>query len=178
LTAKRIPYTTNKQAPLRKLLSLIPMAAKNLQPQLERFEQTCKSAGLKVTHQRLEIYRDLLTAHDHPSAETLYKRLEKRLPSLSLDTVYRTLATFEKLKLVQRLETVESQARYEALTCRHHHFLCDICGQVFDFAWQSFDAMQLPPELAGIGAIEHTTVVAHGTCAACTQAAQKNSKPQ
>lgn len=154
------------------------MAAKNFQPQLERFEQMCKSAGLKVTHQRLEIYRDLLAAHDHPSAETLYKRLEKRLPSLSLDTVYRTLATFEKLKLVQRLETVESQARYEALTCRHHHFLCDICGQVFDFSWQSFDVMQLPSALAEIGTIDHTAVVVHGTCAACAQAAQKSNNPQ
>jgi Fur family peroxide stress response transcriptional regulator len=145
------------------------MAAKNFQPQLDRFEQMCKSAGLKVTHQRLEIYRDLLAAHDHPSAETLYKRLEKRLPSLSLDTVYRTLATFEKLKLVQRLETVESQARYEALTCRHHHFLCDTCGQVFDFAWHSFDAMTLPSGLAAIGAIARTSVVVHGTCAACAR---------
>jgi len=154
------------------------MAAKNCQPQVERFGQTCKSAGLKVTHQRLEIYRDLLAAHDHPSAETLYKRLEKRLPSLSLDTVYRTLATFEKLKLVQRLETVESQARYEALTCRHHHFLCDICGQVFDFSWQSFDIMQLPSALAEIGTIDHTAVVVHGTCAACAQAAQRSSNPQ
>jgi len=154
------------------------MAAKNFQPQLERFEQMCKSAGLKVTHQRLEIYRDLLAAHDHPSAETLYKRLEKRLPSLSLDTVYRTLATFERLKLVQRLETVESQARYEALTCRHHHFLCDICGQVLDFSWQSFDAMQLPSALTEIGTIDHTAVVVHGTCAACAQTAQKSSQPQ
>lgn len=153
------------------------MATKNFQPQLQHFEQMCKDAGLKVTHQRLEIYRELLSALDHPSAETLYKRLEKRLPALSLDTVYRTLATFEKLSLVHRVETVESQARYEALTTRHHHFLCNTCGQVFDFVWHSFDSMQLPSGLAEIGAIARTSVVVHGICAACARKAHKNDTP-
>jgi Fur family transcriptional regulator, peroxide stress response regulator len=145
------------------------MITKKIQPHIERFEQICKGAGLKVTHQRLEIYQELLESHDHPSAETLYKRLEKRLPTLSLDTVYRTLATFVKLDLVHRLETVESQARYEARTIRHHHFLCDTCGQVFDFVWQSFDAMKLPSGLEDIGAIDRASVVVHGICAVCSQ---------
>jgi len=153
------------------------MVAKNFQPQLHHFEQTCQNAGLKVTHQRLEIYGELLRAHDHPAAAPLYKRLEKRFPSLSLDTVYRTLATFEKLHLVQRLETVKSQARYEVLACRHHHFLCDTCGRIVDFAWPSFDAMPPPPDLAAIGAIDRTAVVVHGTCRACIEAARKNSTP-
>lgn len=143
------------------------MSAKKFQQQLQHFEQMCKSAGLKVTHQRMEIYRELLEAHDHPSAETIYKRLEKRLPSLSLDTVYRTLATFEKLNLVHRLETVESQARYEALINRHHHFLCDRCGQVFDFVWHAFDTVDLPSTLEHIGAVDRTSVVIHGTCHIC-----------
>ncbi|WP_028317576.1 Fur family transcriptional regulator [Desulfobulbus elongatus] len=150
------------------------MSAKNFQPQLQHFEQICKGAGLKVTHQRLEIYRELLGAHDHPSAEVLYKRLEKRLPSLSLDTVYRTLSTFEKLQLVHRVETVESQARFEALTSHHHHFLCDTCGQLVDFFWQDFDDMLLPSALAEVGSIDRTTVVVHGTCAACARKAERS----
>lgn len=140
--------------------------------QLQLFEQTCKLAGLKVTHQRLEIYSELLTSQDHPSAEILYKRLEKRLPTLSLDTVYRTLATFEKLNLVDRLETVESQARYEARIVRHHHFLCNTCGQVFNFHWPAFDDASLPPEVAALGTIERANVVVHGTCAACAAGKQ------
>ena len=151
------------------------MATKISQPHLQRFEQICKDAGLKVTHQRLEIYRELLAAQDHPSAEAIYKRLEKRLPSLSLDTVYRTLATFEQLHLVHRIETVESQARYEAFTARHHHFLCRTCNQVFDFTWQHFDTMQLPDDLSAIGAVDHANVVVHGICAACVQSEEKAS---
>jgi Fur family peroxide stress response transcriptional regulator len=143
------------------------MAEKKFQEQLRRFEQICKEAGLKLTHQRLVIYTELLRSDDHPSAEMLYKRLEKTLPTLSLDTVYRTLATFEKLGLVHRLQTVASQARYEALGLRHHHFLCDTCGQVVDFFWPSFETVPLPSSLEAIGTVERASVVVHGVCAAC-----------
>nr|WP_321466456.1 Fur family transcriptional regulator [uncultured Desulfobulbus sp.] len=143
------------------------MTEQIFQEQLRHFEQICKDAGLKLTHQRLVIYTDLLQSQDHPSAEALYRRLEKKLPTLSLDTVYRTLATFEKLGLVHRLETVASQARYEALGVRHHHFLCDGCGQVFDFFWPSFDNVRLPESLDEIGEVDRTSVVVHGICAAC-----------
>ncbi len=138
-----------------------------IQQQLKHFENICKTNGLKVTHQRLEIYRELLEATDHPSAESLYKRLEKRLPTLSLDTVYRTLGTFADLNLVHRLATVESQARYEALTTQHHHFVCDQCGKVVDFFWHAFDQVELPPGLSNIGTIDRSSVVVHGTCADC-----------
>ena len=133
---------------------------------LGKFEQICKTAGLKVTQQRLEIYRELLESEDHPAAETLHNRLVKRLPTLSLDTVYRTLATLEKWDIVQRIETKESQARYEALASRHHHFLCDQCGKVIDFFWPTFDAIDLPA-LPGVGALGRTSVVMHGTCSGC-----------
>jgi len=143
------------------------MAEKKYQEQLQHFEAICKDAGLKLTHQRLVIYTELIQSHDHPSAEALYKTLEKSLPSLSLDTVYRTLATFEKLGLIHRLETVSSQARYEALGERHHHFLCDECSRVYDFFWPAFDTMRLPEEVDELGEIDRTSVVVHGVCSQC-----------
>ena len=146
------------------------MDSRPSQTAFRRFEQICKAAGLKVTQQRLEIYQQLLRAKDHPAAEALHSRLVKRLPTLSLDTVYRTLAPFERLGLVHRLETTGSQARYEALTTPHHHFLCDRCGQVIDFCWPDFDALQLPPPPDGAGLVARTSVIMHGQCAACLQA--------
>ncbi|MBC8317138.1 MAG: transcriptional repressor, partial [Desulfobulbaceae bacterium] len=65
--------------------------SKSVQGKLRDFEKACRKANLKITHQRLEIFRELAKALDHPSAESLYKRLQKKLPTLSLDTVYRTL---------------------------------------------------------------------------------------
>ena len=62
-----------------------------LKKRLEHFTKTCRKAGLKLTYQRQEIYRELVLSDDHPSAEILHRRLNEKMPMLSLDTVYRTL---------------------------------------------------------------------------------------
>ncbi len=137
---------------------------------MAHFEATCRAQGLKLTHQRLEIYRRLVESTEHPSAEALHTMLAGSMPTLSLDTVYRTLATFEELGLVKRVETMSSQARFEAVIEQHHHFFCDRCGQLIDFHWQSFDGMRLPDELQGVGEIRDKNVVVHGVCADCLNA--------
>ena len=135
--------------------------------QIAHFEETCRAHGLKITHQRLQIYHVLLQSAEHPSAEALYKELVRKMPTLSLDTVYRTLATFEELGLVKRVETIGSQARFEAKIEQHHHFFCDGCGQLKDFIWPSFDAMGLPEELQEVGQVREKNVVLHGLCRQC-----------
>jgi len=140
---------------------------------MTKFEESCRAGGLKVTHQRMEIYRELTKANDHPSAEILHQRLVKNIPSLSLDTVYRTLSTFEHLGLIKRIETVESHARFEICDEQHHHFICDECGEVTDFYWHTFDAMQVPSTIADLGDIRTKNVVIHGICMKC-----KNKKLQ
>ena len=80
------------------------------QKQFSRFETACRKAGIKLTHQRREIYSELAASDDHPSAETLHRRLIQKIPMLSLDTVYRTLATFARHGLIHKVETAESQA--------------------------------------------------------------------
>ncbi len=147
------------------------IAGDAIQEKLACFDQACRDAGLKMTHQRMEIFRELAVATDHPSAETLYKRLRSRLATLSLDTVYRTLATFEKHKLISRVETVESQARFEAEMRQHHHVICYRCGEITDFQWDSFDASRLPGEIAGWGSIENKKATLHGVCEKCTRKA-------
>jgi Fur family peroxide stress response transcriptional regulator len=63
-------------------------------------------------------------ADDHPSVETIHNRLQQKLPMLSVDTVYRTLATFEKHEIITRVQTSESQGRFEAKMEKHHHVIC------------------------------------------------------
>ena len=135
--------------------------------QTAHFEKVCRENGLKITHQRLEIYRTLAQSDAHPSAETLHKLLVKKMPTLSIDTVYRTLATFEELGLVKRVETIASRARFEAKIDQHHHFFCDQCGQLIDFTWNSFDAMDFPEKMKGLGQIREKNVVLHGICSKC-----------
>lgn len=139
-----------------------------LQVKLAHFKEACREADLKLTHQRLEIFRELAVATDHPTAETLYKRLTKTLPTLSLDTVYRTLATFEEYNLVSRVQTTESHARFEA-EGGHHHAICSRCGKITDFDWSDFEKSQLPEQIAQWGKVRNKQVTLHGTCAQCAR---------
>lgn len=144
------------------------ISQEELEQALDTFTVACRIAGLKVTHQRTEIYRQLVTLPDHPSAETLYKRLVPTLPTISLDTVYRTLTTLEQHGLVARIQTAESQARFEAVFTPHHHLICSHCKQVVDFTWPEVDAIALPEDVALWGRINSKTIVMYGICSTCT----------
>ncbi len=135
---------------------------------MTEFENACRQADLKVTHQRLEIYRELAQAKDHPSAEMLYKRIIKILPTISLDTVYRTLATLEKHGLITRVQTVESQARFEAKMTCHHHAVCTNCGSITDFTWEDLDTLKMPSGLEGWGKVTKRNATLEGICTTCT----------
>jgi Fur family transcriptional regulator, peroxide stress response regulator len=134
---------------------------------LNRFAAACRNLGLKLTHQRLEIYSELVTATDHPSAEILHRRLKKRIPTISLDTVYRTLFTFKEHGLIQKIETVESQARFEVRHEQHHHLICKQCDEIMDFHWPSIDTAPLPEEMGAWGRIESKNIVVYGICNKC-----------
>lgn len=136
---------------------------------MQEFESACRKAGLKITHQRLEVYKELAQAEDHPSAEMLYERLIKNLPTLSLDTVYRTLATLEKHHLITKVQTIESQGRYEAKLDKHHHAVCSRCGTITDFTWDSFDEAQVPKAVHGWGKVVKRNAVLEGICLACAE---------
>ena len=143
------------------------MNRERLRDQFSHFEAACRKAGLKLTHQRLEIYRELAASEDHPSAEALHKRLIRRIPTLSLDTVYRTLATFAGHDLIHKVETGESQARFEVVFKRHHHLICRHCLEIIDFQWPSMDDAELPEGLRSWGKIDGKNVVAYGICKKC-----------
>jgi Fur family transcriptional regulator, peroxide stress response regulator len=140
---------------------------KSLSEQLKDFEASCRNAGLKITHQRVEVFRELLTAPDHPTADLLCKRLRKSLPMISLDTVYRTLTMLVKYGLINRVETPESIARFEVAQFRHHHLICRSCGEIKDFIWPNIDEATVPDEVRTWGKIENKNMVVYGVCKKC-----------
>lgn len=143
---------------------------------LRFFKEACRRKGLKLTHQRLEILRELALSNDHPSAEVLHGRLTKRIPTLSLDTVYRTLATFSRHGLAQKVETAESQARFEVVHERHHHLICRHCHEIVDFHWPSLDNLSLPDELGVWGHIDSRNAVIYGVCRKCSKEESMDNK--
>ncbi|HBI15761.1 MAG TPA: transcriptional repressor [Desulfobulbaceae bacterium] len=134
-----------------------------------QFEQACREKGFKMTQQRLEIFRELAAASDHPAAETIHRRLLPKLPTLSLDTVYRTLSTFEHHGLITKVDTTESQARFEAAGEEHHHLICRKCGRITDFYWQRFDETALPPDIDRWGRVSKKNVTLYGICKECEE---------
>ena len=138
-----------------------------LKDQLAAFEQACRDKELRLTPQRLEIFRELARAKDHPSAEALHQRLLKRMPTLSLDTVYRTLGTLARNGLISLVETVESQARFEVADRQHHHLICEQCREIIDFEWQEIDRADLPQGVDAWGKIIRKNVVLYGICQKC-----------
>jgi len=136
---------------------------------MDDFSAACRAAGLKLTHQRYKIYLELLKSSDHPAAEALHKRLQLKIPTISLDTVYRTLATFEQHGLISRVQTVESHARFEVRIEHHHHLICSVCNEVIDFQWDSFDRAALPETIGQWGTVRNKQAVIYGVCAKCLQ---------
>ena len=141
----------------------------SFEEQLQAFEEVHRKEGLKITHQRLEIFKELLNSKDHPTVERLYSRLRPKLPTISLDTIYRTLTTLEQHGLVSRVQTMESQARFEGRTDDHHHAICRRCGGITDFYWKFPDDASLPDEIMNWGEIMKKSLTLHGLCEQCRQ---------
>ncbi len=103
------------------------------------FTDACTTTGTKITHQRMEVFREVARTHEHPDAESTYDGVRRRVPAISLDKVYRTLTPLERLEVVSRVCPLCARARFDALVTRHHHFLCSQCGILRDFASSEAD---------------------------------------
>ena len=87
---------------------------------------------LKLTPQRIAVYKYLLSSKQHPSAETIYKALQRDFPTMSLATVYKALKTLVDVELIQELNVGEGNFRYDANTNPHPHIQCLKCSRVDD----------------------------------------------
>ncbi|MCM8709791.1 transcriptional repressor [Clostridium sp. SYSU_GA19001] len=91
-----------------------------------------KEKKLKLTPQRIAVYKYLKSSKEHPSAETIYKALQPEYPTMSLATVYKALKTLVEVGLVQELNVGEGNFRYDGNICNHPHIQCLSCGRVDD----------------------------------------------
>jgi len=69
---------------------------------------------------------------DHPPADEIYKRVRRRLPRISLGTVYRNLDLLAEHGMIGKLEFAGSQRRFDGKTDNHYHVRCTVCGRVED----------------------------------------------
>jgi Fur family peroxide stress response transcriptional regulator len=134
---------------------------------MARFNEVCRKSGAKITHQRLEIFREVAQTGDHPDAETVFKGVRERMPTISLDTVYRTLWWLKELGLIKTLGPPRERTRFDANLGRHHHFICTQCGLTRDFYSDKFNKLKLPESVQRIGQAEMIQVEVKGVCHQC-----------
>ncbi len=134
---------------------------------MQHFETVCRDEGIKLTPQRLEIFREVAQADDHPDAEQIFQRVRGRMPTVSLDTVYRTLWLLNDLGLVVTLGASREPTRFDANLQSHHHFVCGQCGFIRDFYSNDLDAIRLPDLIRSFGEIKATHVEVRGVCREC-----------
>lgn len=142
-----------------------PVAPATVEQRLERLRLACRNTGMRMTHQRLEIFRAVAQSNEHPDAEIIFKHVRKKMPTISHDTVYRTLASLEEMGLVDRVETQLGRARYDANPDRHHHFVCTRCGSIADFYLKQEPS--LPEGIENLGSAESLHMQVRGVCHNC-----------
>ena len=139
------------------------------QDQISRFKAAIRRAGVKLTHQRLEIFTEVARSIEHPDAETVHREVQKRLPTVSLDTVYRTLWLLIDLGVLTTLGPPRERARFDANMRAHHHFVCMHCGLARDFSSPAFDALRVPGNVKAWGRVVRTLVEVRGCCTPCAK---------
>lgn len=145
-------------------LNLQPIA---LEQRVAQWMTVAKEAGIKLTHQRLEIFRELAGSDTHPDAEALYLAVRERVPTVSLDTVYRTLWLLHELGLITTLGPRREAIRFDVNLEPHHHFVCTRCGLIRDFQSSELDHLRVPDSVKELGGILEARVEVRGVCASC-----------
>jgi Fur family peroxide stress response transcriptional regulator len=153
---------------------MMKISKQKIEQRMERFEKVCRNSGMKLTHQRMEIFREVAQTRDHPDTKKVYQGVCERMPTISLDTVYRTLWMLKDLGLITTLGPPREQARFDANLSHHHHFVCVRCGLTRDFYSDALDELRLPDSVKTFGRVETTQVEVKGVCLKCNA---KEKKP-
>ncbi|MER3445338.1 MAG: transcriptional repressor [Candidatus Dadabacteria bacterium] len=134
---------------------------------IDGFIRRCRDLGVKVTPQRVAIYRELMSTGEHPSAEIIYKKVKSYYSNISLTTIYRTLETFEKLGIISVANVLHDTARYDANLDHHHHLVCIVCKKVEDFYDDSLANLGLSKKSIDNYKVLSYTVQINGICKNC-----------
>ncbi|MHC4323678.1 MAG: Fur family transcriptional regulator [Planctomycetota bacterium] len=145
------------------------MSSVEVDEKIRWFTGLCRKTGLRVTPQRIEIYKELIKTDEHPSAEKLYEKVKKTFPGISFDTVNRTLLTLNEIGAAFIVEGSGDVRRFDGGMEKHQHFKCVKCKKIVDFHHEPFDIIKLPSSLGKKYKILKKTVYIEGICEMCEQ---------
>ncbi len=108
---------------------------------LDELRRKLVDRGLKVTPQRISVYKALLKMKNHPTAETVAQYVRKFHPSISTGTVYNVLDTLVKNDLIRKVKTDKDIMRYDAVMENHHHIYCEDSERIEDYFDPELDVL-------------------------------------
>ncbi len=131
------------------------------------FETECRRRGLALTIQRRAVFSELAERSDHPTADQVYDALHARLPGLSRTTVYRVLETLVTQGFARKVQHVGAVVRFDAMTERHHHLVCERCGRLSDLADELVPSLPLPDARRTGFRVHDYSISFTGLCRSC-----------
>ena len=134
----------------------------------ERFRELCEQNGLAVTHQRQVIWETLAAMHGHPTPEAVYDAVRKRVPSISLATVYKNVNTFVGLGMISEVSLHHGQTRIETNMHPHHHLICIRCRCIIDLNERDLEPVKLKKRAPEGFQVHRYSVEVHGLCSKCS----------
>jgi Fe2+ or Zn2+ uptake regulation protein len=136
------------------------------------YDESIALGGFRLTRQRREVYEALMETRDHPSAVQVFTRVQKKMPTISLATVYNCLETLTQCGLVRQVNLDRGPSRFCANLHRHGHFFCTQCGRVHDVDLPDPAALariwSLPPDYV----VNQYEFSLRGLCRECSTAAE------
>lgn len=129
----------------------------------------------KYSKQRTLILEELQCRCDHPTADELYISLRKKMPNLSLATVYRNLGLLEQNGFIRRIPS-NGPDHFDADTTSHHHLICMTCSSVLDVFLPQGDELCIKAQEVTDAHIHSYSLIFNGVCQTCQQKEKLNSK--
>jgi len=125
---------------------------------------------LRMTRQRRIILEEFHTPGKHPTADEVYARVRKKLPNISLGTVYRNLDLLSQAGLIKKLRLGGRQKQFDGGLHRHYHVRCVRCGRISDVSADPFGDLDAAARSTSDFQILGHQLEFEGLCAKCKTA--------
>jgi Fur family transcriptional regulator, peroxide stress response regulator len=127
--------------------------------------RSLEDTGLRCTPQRYSVMAFLMKRHGHPTAVEIFEAVNRVDPRSSRATTYNNLRDLVQAGLVREVAVEGRAARFEAKGMRHHHFICDRCGNVEDMEW--YDVPRPASGSLGKRILRESELIFRGLCTKC-----------
>ena len=128
-------------------------------------KKSLEGSGLRCTPQRFALMAFLMKNGSHPTAAEIFKAVNHADPRCSRATTYNNLRDLVRAGLVREVAVEGRAARFDAKGPRHHHFICDRCGQVEDMEW--YDVPRPASSSLGKRILRECELIFRGLCTKC-----------